>query len=88
MRRPALLLPLAPLPLLASPLAAGPIHSGTYPAPTAPLSDAALPAGTVLDHVTTADGLTLTGVEATGRADRPVLLVFHGNASAASGTAA
>lgn len=38
--------------------------------------------------VTTADGLALRGVEVAGRPALPVLLVFHGNASAASGTVA
>lgn len=84
MRRLALLAPV----LFATPLAAGPIHDRTYLAPTAPLSSATLPPDVTLDRVTTADGLALTGVEAAGRPEKPVLLVFHGNASAASGTAA
>ena len=87
MRRRLLLLAL-PLPLLVTPAMGGPIHDRTYPAPTAPLTLDGLPAGATLVSVRTADGLTLKGVEVAGRADQPMLLVFHGNASAASDTAA
>lgn len=84
MKRSALLAAM----LLAAPVAAGPIHDRTYPAPTAPLSVEGLLAGTTLVRVTTADGLTLAGIEVPGSPDKPVLLFFHGNASAASGTVA
>jgi fermentation-respiration switch protein FrsA (DUF1100 family) len=67
--------------LLAAPASAGVIRDRIYPAPTEPLSLDGLPTDATLVRVTTADGLTLTGVEMPGRADRPVLLVFHGNAS-------
>lgn len=83
------LLPLAPLlALCALPAAADPIRDRIYPAPREPLSLTGLPAGAALSHVTTADGLRLTGVEVPGHPDRPLLLVFHGNASDADGTVA
>ncbi|WP_299321245.1 alpha/beta fold hydrolase [Parasphingopyxis sp.] len=56
-----------------------------YHPPQAPLTLEGLPAGTELITVDTADGLTLSGIVATGRRDRPVLLLFHGNAASASG---
>ncbi|SEN27005.1 hypothetical protein SAMN05192583_2427 [Sphingomonas gellani] len=62
------------------------IHDRVYPAPHDPLSVAGLP-GATIDHVTTADGLTLSGVEVAGRADKPMLLIFHGNASGADDAA-
>lgn len=68
--------------LLAVPAAAQ-MHDRIYPAPTAPLSLSGLPAGAALMRVTTADGLALTGVEITGLPDKPVVLLFHGNGSAA-----
>lgn len=86
MRRP--ILPVACALLFASAATAGPIHDRTYPAPIAPLSLDGLPTGAALIAVTTGDGLRLAGVEVAGAADKPVLLVFHGNASAASGTVA
>lgn len=79
---PALMLLAAPA---ATPTTAGVIRDRIYPAPREPLSLAGLPVGSTLAHVTTADGLSLIGVQIPGRADRPVLLVFHGNASDADG---
>ena len=80
---------LAPLAFMAALLAAAPagaqIHERIYPAPTAPLDPSNLPAGAVIDSVTTADGLTLKGVEIAPRDGKPTLLVFHGNGSAATG---
>ena len=78
MRRLLLALPL--LLLLALPAAAQ-IRERIYPAPTAPLI---APAGSTLVEVRTADGLTLRGLERAGRADRPVVLLFHGNGSSAA----
>lgn len=73
---------LASAPLAAE--AADPVTDGIYPAPRAPLSLDALVPGASLDRVETADGLTLQGVTVPGRADRPLLLMFHGNGSSAS----
>ena len=71
MRRLALALLLLPLPACAQ------IRERIYPAPTAPL---AAPPGATLITVTTADGLTLRGLQRPGRADRPVLLLLDGTA--------
>jgi fermentation-respiration switch protein FrsA (DUF1100 family) len=60
------------------------IHERIYPAPTAPLSLTGLPAGAVFVTVTTADGVTLKGIEVAPRDGRPTFLMFHGNGSAAS----
>jgi hypothetical protein len=79
MLRPALLLTLA----CAAPAAADPVRDRIYPAPTAPLSVGKLP-GARLVEVRSADGLTLRGIEAAGRADRPVVLLLHGNGSSAA----
>ncbi len=64
------------------------IHDRIYHPQRDPLSLTGLPGGAALDRVRTADGLLLAGVEVTGKADKPVLLVFHGNAGAADGTVA
>ena len=69
---------------LASPADAQSVSSRIYPAPTEPLSLAGLPSGTRLVEVSTADGLRLRGLVAPGRADRPLLLVLHGNGSSAA----
>ncbi|MEG3165165.1 alpha/beta fold hydrolase [Sphingomonas sp. PB2P19] len=83
--RPTLLRPLLLLPLLLAAACADAqsIHDRIYQPQTAPLSVAGLPRGATLDQVRTADGLLLRGVEVAGAADKPVLLVFHGNASSA-----
>jgi fermentation-respiration switch protein FrsA (DUF1100 family) len=60
------------------------IHERIYPAPTAPLSLTGLPAGAVFVTVTTADGVTLKGIEVAPRDGQPTFLMFHGNGSAAS----
>lgn len=60
------------------------IHERIYPAPTAPLSLSGLPAGAAFVTVTTADGVTLKGIEVAPRDGKPTLLMFHGNGSAAS----
>ncbi|WP_404370026.1 alpha/beta hydrolase [Sphingomonas sp. MMS24-J45] len=72
--------------IAATPLAAGPIHDRIYPAPTAPLSAAQLPPGAQLITVATSDHLDITGAEVAPQPGKPTLLVFHGNASAATGT--
>lgn len=62
------------------------IHERIYPAPTAPLSLAGLPDGAAFVTVTTADGVTLKGIEVPPRDSKPTFLMFHGNGSAASRT--
>jgi fermentation-respiration switch protein FrsA (DUF1100 family) len=62
------------------------IHARIYPAPTAPLDVTGLPAGSAIDTVRTADGLTLKGVEIAPRDGKPTFLMFHGNAASAAGT--
>lgn len=74
---------LLPLLLTASCADAQSIHDRIYQPHTTPLSVAGLPGGAALDRVRTADGLLLGGVEIAGKADKPVLLVFHGNAGSA-----
>ncbi len=74
---------LLPLLLTASCADAQSIHDRIYQPHTTPLSIAGLPGGAALDRVRTADGLLLGGVEIAGKADKPVLLVFHGNAGSA-----
>ena len=63
---------------------AGPVSKRIYPAPTKPLSLAGLPAGSGLVEVRAADGLRLQGLAAPGLADRPLLLLLHGNGSSAA----
>ena len=78
------------LALLMIPAAAGAadlVRDRIYPAPQTPLSLDGLIDSARLESVRTDDGLTLQGVMVEGRSDRPVLLVFHGNASSASGVA-
>lgn len=71
------------VPITAS-ASAGPVNDRIYPAPKAPLTLTGLPAGTEFADVTTSDGLALRGLyRPASRADRPLLLVFHGNASSA-----
>lgn len=80
-----------PMALLAS-FAAAPIAFGgivsdqIYPAPKASLTLDGLSAGAAFVEVTTSDGLVLKGIFVPARPDMPLLLVFHGNASSASGT--
>lgn len=73
---------------LAAPACAGPVSSLIYPAPQAPITLDGLPAGSRFVDVTTSDDLKLRGIVSPGRADRPLLLVFHGNASSAQTTMA
>ncbi len=75
---------IATLLFLAVPACANPVTRSIYPAPQAPLTLDGLPAGSRMVPVTTADGLKLSGILSPGRADRPLLLVFHGNASSAA----
>lgn len=75
---------LASVLFVASAAHAGPVNDRIYPAPKEALSLADLPEGTQFVDVTTSDGLTLRGLyRQSGRTDRPLLLVFHGNASSA-----
>ena len=60
------------------------MSSRIYPAPTERLSLTGLPTGTRLIEVRAADGIRLQGIVAPGRADRPLLLVLHGNGSSAA----
>jgi uncharacterized protein len=53
--------------------------------PKTPLTLTGVPSGARLISVEAADGLKLSGIAVTGQADKPVLLVFHGNASSANG---
>ncbi|GLR48586.1 alpha/beta hydrolase [Sphingomonas astaxanthinifaciens] len=83
---PTLLTRLAALGLVVAPAAAcaDPVTDRIYPAPQAPITLAGAPAGTRLASVRTGDGIALTGLLDPGLADRPLLLVFHGNASSAA----
>ena len=67
---------------------AGLIRGQIYAPPTTPLASHASRAKLGADvrdvTVTTADGLALRGLETAGRADKPVILFFHGNASGAA----
>jgi pimeloyl-ACP methyl ester carboxylesterase len=70
--------------LMSAPACANPVTDRIYPAPQAPLTLDGLPAGSRFVPVTTADGLKLTGIIAPGKADRPLLLLLHGNGSSAA----
>ncbi|GAA4016067.1 alpha/beta hydrolase [Sphingomonas swuensis] len=70
--------------LVAAPACGSPVTDRIYPAPQEALTLAGLPSGSKFLPVTTRDGVKLTGILAPGRADRPLLLVFHGNASSAT----
>lgn len=84
----ALALPASVAALAAAPVAgAGPIRDRIFQPPATPLLQQARPAGFESVRVTTADRLALTGLLHPGRPDRPLLLVFHGNASSAAGAA-
>lgn len=65
------------------PALVGLTRSRIFQPPSAPLSLTGLPAGARFVAVTTADDLALRGIVVEGTADKPVLLVFHGNASSA-----
>lgn len=69
--------------LSVQPALAGLARSRIFQPPAAPLSLTGLPTGARFLEVTTADGLALRGIVVDGAADKPVLLVFHGNASSA-----
>lgn len=62
---------------------ADPVRDRIYPAPQAPLATDGLPASTSIITVTARDGVALRGMAVSGLPERPVLLVFHGNASSA-----
>jgi len=80
--------PLLSLLLTTSCVGAQSIHDRIYHPQSAPLSVVGLPGGATLDQVRTTDGLLLGGVEVAGKPDKPVLLVFHGNAGSAPGAVA
>jgi hypothetical protein len=61
---------------------ADPVTDRIYPAPQTPLTTEGLPSSRLIT-VRTRDGLELSGIATPGRADRPVLLVLHGNGSSA-----
>ena len=65
---------------------ANPVSRSIYPAPTDLLALDGLPAGSRFVAVTTVDGLALKGIVVAPRTGMPLVLVFHGNASSASGT--
>ena len=65
---------------------ANPVTRSIYPAPTEPLALDGLPTGARFVDVTTIDDLALKGIVIAPRNGMPLLLVFHGNASSASGT--
>lgn len=69
--------------LLAAPACAGPVSNLIYPAPQQAVTLDGLPSEAGFVDVTTADGLKLRGIFAPGNGVRPLLLVFHGNASSA-----
>lgn len=73
----------AALLLLAAPACAGPVSSRIYPAPQDSISLEGSPPGSRFVDVATADGLKLKGIYSAGQPGRPLLLVFHGNASSA-----
>lgn len=62
---------------------ADPVTDRIYPAPQIPLTTEGLGSEAGLISVRTQDGLELRGIATPGRADRPVLLILHGNASSA-----
>lgn len=66
------------------PASAGLTRSRIFLPPTVPLSLKGLAAGARFLDVATGDGLRLRGIAVEGRPDKPVLLVFHGNASSAA----
>lgn len=65
---------------------ASPVTRSIYPAPTEPLALDGLPANSRFIAVTTVDGLALKGIVVAPQTGMPLLRVFHGNASSASGT--
>lgn len=73
------------LALLAAAGCDGVVRDAIYHPPQGPLSLTGLPAGAEIVEVETEDGLTLSGITTPPRGDRPVLLLFHGNAASASG---
>lgn len=60
------------------------IQESTYPGPATPLSLVGLPPEARFTAVTAIDGLRVKGIEVPPHGDKPVLLIFHGNAGAAS----
>lgn len=71
--------------LFAAAAEAGVIRDRIFQPPGAPLTVDGLPADARIIAVTTADGLALKGVALPPKRGRPVVLLFHGNASSASG---
>lgn len=67
---------------------ANPVTRAIYPAPQTPLSLDGLPPSARFVDVTTADGLALKGIVTRAQTGKPLLLVFHGNASSAAGATA
>lgn len=61
------------------------VRNQIYPAPTEPLSSVDAPGAAELIEVEAADGLRLKGLWAPGAAERPILVLMHGNAFSARG---
>ena len=74
---------LSVLATIAVPAAAGLTRDRIFQPPHPPLTTAGLAPDARLIAVTTADGLTLQGIVEPGRDDRPLIVLFHGNASSA-----
>ncbi len=64
----------------------GVVSDRIYPAPKTPLTLDGLPLSASFVDVTTVDGLALRGILVPAKPDKPLLLVFHGNASSAADT--
>lgn len=73
------------LTLLATNACANPVRDAIFQPPTKALSLDELTSDAQLIEVTTADNLKLKGIYVPPKGDKPILLVFHGNASSARG---
>jgi uncharacterized protein len=64
------------------------IRGVIFQPPTTPLNEIKLPAGIKLIEVRTADGLNIAGLFVEPKAQKPIILMFHGNAYGAADAAA
>lgn len=71
--------------LFANTACANPVRNAIFRPPTSALSLENLPSGSAFIEVETSDKLKLKGIFVPPKDDKPILLVFHGNASSASG---
>ncbi len=71
--------------LLSTTACANPVRNAIFRPPTAALSLENLPLGSSFIEVETSDKLKLKGIYVPPKEDKPIILVFHGNASSASG---